>query len=223
MGILFLLAGFLHIYYNWNPIILYLKTRARKIRIFTANFNIALAVTMAVGVGTYFMVPPMSTIIRIGESIKDQAAAKYGEPPYGHAELSSLRIFTKRTGLDLEKGKELLAGAGIGFEGEEQTMLDIAGSNELTPKQLYEVLKEARTADSGDAFPSSPPPGFGRRSLAEVCAEFQLHPPTVIRGLAEKGIQAESAQIIQEIAAANQVSPMTVFEALQEVANNGEK
>jgi len=35
LGVLFLLAVFLHIYYNWKPILSYLKNKARELKIFT--------------------------------------------------------------------------------------------------------------------------------------------------------------------------------------------
>jgi hypothetical protein len=46
VGLLFLIALLLHIYYNWNPIVAYLKSKARKIKVFTPDFNIALALTI---------------------------------------------------------------------------------------------------------------------------------------------------------------------------------
>ncbi len=42
IGILFLLAIFIHTFYNWTLIVAYLKNRARKLRIFTHEFNIEL-------------------------------------------------------------------------------------------------------------------------------------------------------------------------------------
>ena len=113
LGILLLLAGFFHIYYNWKPITSYLKNRVKHIRVFTANFNIALLFTLLFAIGTLFEIPPMSTIVDFGESIKDAAAVKYGEPPYGHAELSSLKILARKEHLDLKKCAGLLLQAGI--------------------------------------------------------------------------------------------------------------
>lgn len=100
LGFLFLFAGLLHMYYNWAPIKAYMKNRAREIKVFTPAFNVALLLTLVVGVGTYYEVPPMSTVINFGESIKDKASEKYGEPPYGHAELSSLKLFSKKQDMD---------------------------------------------------------------------------------------------------------------------------
>lgn len=222
LGILLLLAGFLHIYYNWKPITYYLKDKAKRIRVFTVNFNIALVFTLIVGVGTYFQIPPMSTIINISELIKDSAAIKYGEPPYGHAELSSLKMFAKKVDLDLSKSIELLRQAGIRFENETQTINDIAKENNLSPKQVYEIIKPAtqkKDAVGHPVFPDSPPPGFGRKKLAEVCTDFGLDLSKIIHALSKKGVQAEPAQSIKEIAAKNNMEPMAIFEIIRDSIN----
>jgi ABC-type Fe3+-siderophore transport system permease subunit len=44
VGLLFLLALFLHIYYNWKPLMAYLKDRSKRMVFFTPAFNVALAV-----------------------------------------------------------------------------------------------------------------------------------------------------------------------------------
>ena len=123
LGFLFLLAGLLHIYYNWNPMVAYMKNRAKELKIFTPSFTVSLVLTLVVGVGTLLNIPPMSTVINFGNSIKDAGAEKYGEPPYGHAEQSSLKLFAKQTNLALDQAEELLKTAGIKFDGEQQTIL----------------------------------------------------------------------------------------------------
>ena len=60
IGILFLLALFLHIYYNWKPIVAYLKNKARQLKVFTREFNVALIFTIICTVGAYFEVPPFN-------------------------------------------------------------------------------------------------------------------------------------------------------------------
>jgi len=219
LGILFLLAGFLHVYYNWKSITAYLRDKTKRIKVFTVNFNIALILTLIVGIGTYFQIPPMSTIINISESIKDSASIKYGEPPYGHAELSSLKMFAKRVGLDLSKSIELLRQAGIKFEDETQTINDIAKKNNLSPKQLYEIIKPAtQKKDIGGhcVFPDLPPPGFGRKRLAEFCNDFGLDLNEIIHILSKKRVKATSTQSIKEIAARNNMKPMAIFEIIRE-------
>ena len=225
LGILLLLAGCLHIYYNWKPITAYLKEKSKQMKVFNVNFIIALILTLTVGVGTYFKIPPMSTIINFSESIKDSAAIKYGEPPYGHAELSSLKMFAKRVGLDLSKSMELLHQAGIHFENETQTINDIAKKNNLTPKQIYEIIKPAtqvKRTKGHSIFPEIPPPGFGRKKLAEVCADLGLDIHEIIHALSKRGIKAKSDQSIKEIAAKNNMEPMAIFEIIRDSSTDSQ-
>ncbi len=221
LGILLLLAGLLHIYYNWRPITAYLKDKAKQIRVFTADFNIALLLSLIVGVGTYFHIPPMSTIVEFGESIKDSAASVYGEPPYGHAELSSLKTFADRVHLDLSKSMELLRQAGIDFRDHRQTISDIAKNNGITPKQVYEIIKSARNGGDTDGhalLPTVPPPGFGRKRLGEMCAEYGLDTDGMIVFLSDKGIKAMADQRIKEIAKGNNMAPEDIFALISEFA-----
>ena len=233
VGFLFLFAGLLHIYYNWNPILAYMKNKARQLTVFTGPSNVGLALTVIFIIGTYFMIPPMSTIVDISEYFKDGASQKYGEPPYGHAESSSLKMFSKREGLDLAKSLELLQAAGLNVAGEKDTIKEIAKNNDRSPQQIYELIKPAKAAgekaapehvailaSSDGPFPDAPKAGWGKKVLGDVCAEYGLDEDEIISKLAGKGITAEGGKAIKEIAAANDLDPMGVFEALHEIVNS---
>jgi len=219
LGFLFLLAGLLHIYYNWKPMVAYMKNRARELKIFTPAFSVSMALTLVVGVGTLLNIPPMATVINFGDSIKDAAAEKYGEPPYGHAELSSLKLFAKQTDLDLDQAKELLNKAGIKFNGEQQTILDISNANKIAPKALAEIMKPAKKQlEPGTPFPDSPPSGFGRKTLAAICTQYSLNIPTIVRELGKQNIKADPKKTIKEIAADNNMDPHALFGVIHNVA-----
>lgn len=49
LGFLFLITLGLHIYDNWKPMISYLKNKLKQIKVFTPEFNIALAITVLDG------------------------------------------------------------------------------------------------------------------------------------------------------------------------------
>jgi hypothetical protein len=226
VGVLFLIAGGLHIYYNWKPIVAYMKNKARQVKVFTAPFNVALALTLLFIVGTYYNVPPMSTIIDVSAYFKDSASAKYGDPPYGHAESSSLKMLTRRENIDLDKSLELLQAAGIEVNGGEDIIKDIAARNIRSPQQIYEIIKPATTTAAADgmapatgvaAFPDAPKSGWGKKILAETCAEYGLDPDDIIAKLGQKNITAQPDMSIKDIAEANDIDPMGVFEALHDI------
>ena len=226
VGVLFLIAGILHIYYNWKPILAYMKNKTRQIKIFTGSFNVAMVLTAIFVVGTYYNIPPMSTIIDISESVKDSASDKYGEPPYGHAESSSLKMFTKRENLDIDKSIELLQNAGITVQGSQDIIKDIASMNKRSPQQIYENIKPAllQKEEAQDrqvsSFPTAPESGWGKKKLSEACDEFGLDLARIINKLGEKGVLAEAEMNIKDIAAANDIDPMGVFEAIYEIATS---
>jgi len=217
-GLLFLLAMFLHIYYNWKPIVSYLKNKTKALKIFTKEFNVALVITLVFTFGTLGEIPPFQWVLDLGDSIKDAAAVKYGEPPYGHAELSSLKTFAKKQGFDLDESMALLKNGGVAFENENQILQDIARQNNISPQQVYLAMKPARKAANSESLPDNPPAGFGNRNLADICQEYQLNVKAVIRGLIEKNLKADAEMTIKEIATAHGLGPMDVFEAIKETA-----
>lgn len=221
VGFLFLAAGLLHVYYNWKPILAYMKNKARQVRIFTGPSNVGLALTIIFIIGTYFQFPPMSTIVNISDHFKNMASEKYGEPPYGHAETSSLKMFAQRDNLDLQTAIKLLTSAEITITDELQTIKEIASNNKRSPQQIYDIIKAAKVEfpsnslkSSKSTFPDAPKPGWGKNKLSAICEENGLDLKKIVLKLATRGIKVEPEKTIKEIAKANNTEPMAVFEAL---------
>ena len=224
LGLLFLLSLFLHIYYNWKPLLSYLKDKTKRLKVFTPEFIVASMVTVAFIVGTYFLVPPFSLVITLNDSFKDAGAEKYGEPPYGHAELSSLKTFSKKMNLDLEKSLVLLRQAGYPVDNEEMSLEKIARRYSVPPQKIYDTIKPASiTTNNLDAakraLPETPPPGTGNLTLADFCAQFNLNMKMVIRDLKQKGITPTEESTLKKIAADNRSNPIDVYENIKAIVN----
>lgn len=225
IGFLFLLAGFLHLFYNWAAVKSYLKNRVKKIKIFTKSFNVGLLLTVVVAGMTYFHIPPVSLVLQLGTHFKEAGAEKYGEPPYGHAERSSLKMFSQKEGLDLEKALTLLKQQGLQVAKDEETLLAIAKNNNLTPQQVFKIIQPAKKnvvaaakdKTAAPTFPDMPTPGFGRKTLENICAELQIDCVATVKGLQAKGLTIEDGKTIHEIATANGKEPMAIFEAIRAV------
>ena len=220
VGFLFLLALLLHIYYNWKPIVTYLKNKAKQVSIFTKEFNAALVLTALFVFGTYFGIPPFSTIIHFGKSFKDAAAEKYGEPPYGHAELSSVKTFAKQVNIDLEKGMLLLRQAGYRVDSDAWTLKEIAEQSGVSPQQVFLAMSDAiQTAEQSVGLPEKPAPGVGNLTLADFCTQYHLNVKMIMRSLKDAGITSEADMTIKEIGEANQTGAIEVYEQIRSIAD----
>jgi hypothetical protein len=219
LGLLFLIAGVFHLFYNWSVIAAYLRNKAKTTRVFTASFNVALLLTLVVGLGTYWKVPPLSSVLDFGHYMKDAAAKKYGEPPYAHAELSPLSAFMKKTEVDPVKAMALLTKAGIIVDNDKQTVAAIAVRNRVTPKTLLDIIKPANSSVETKAmvFPDEPFPGFGNKVLSEICIEYNLQSALIIQGLAKENITAQPEQTVRQIAGAAGMDPHAFFALLHRV------
>jgi predicted DNA-binding protein YlxM (UPF0122 family) len=223
LGILFVVSGLIHTAINWQAMVSYMKNRAKKMRVFTADFNVALLITLVVTLFTLFELPPIHGIQVAGEAIKDQGSDKYGEPPYGHAELSSLKVFCQRTGIDLKTALEKLGRAGLACESSMKTIKEIAVENNLSPQQVYDVIKpEPVAAGATLVMPEHPAPGFGRTTIAELCETYGLSQRQIVSGLKFLGWQVTADQPIKEVAEANEKEPFAVFEVIKSLANAAE-
>lgn len=224
LGLLFLISLFLHIYYNWKALISYLKNRAKQIKVFTPEFNLALVITITAAVGTYAMAPPFSWVMSLNDHFKDSGAETYGEPPYGHAELSSLTTFANKMNLDLEKSMKLLKQAGYSVTDSAVTLKTIGEQNDIPPQQVYETIKPAAVntaaiSKNDIALPESPQPGTGRLTLADFCAQYGLNSKWIIRELKKQAINASQELMLKTIADQNSLSPIDLYEHIKTIIN----
>jgi hypothetical protein len=221
-GLLFLLAGMLHVYYNWKPIVSYLKNRARKLTVFTTEFNVALVIVLLTVIGSYVGFPPFSTILDFSEDIKVEAAVKYGDPPYGHAELTPLRQFVKKMDYNLEESLVRLKNAGVQVEDSGMQLLDIAQRNNISPQAVYLAMKppEPKTTSTSPAkpLPLDHPSGLGRQTLAGLCKAYGLDVTVMVDGLKQRGVPAEPDMKFKEMAEKIDSSPDAIFELVKDIA-----
>ena len=224
-GLLFLLSLFLHIYYNWKPIVSYMKNKAKALKIFTKEFNVALGLTVVFSVGTLIEVPPFQWVLDFNGYLKDEAAVKYGEPPYGHAELSTFKTFARKQGFDLKESMARLEESGIRFNNEKQTLKDIARVNHVSPQQVYLAMKPAKRSISANADKpvqkgekaggTGSPMGLGKMTLAQVVEKYNLNQSFAVKKLAENGISAKPDDKIRKIAEKHQTTPYDLFEMIK--------
>lgn len=191
--VLFIVATILHIYYNWKPLISYMKNQAKKFIIFTNEMIVATVITLVFIAGTVYEVPPFSSFLNFGEEIKESWEKDYGTAPYSHAELSSLQSFCKKLGFDLEKSQNILTQNHITFK-TSQSLSQIAKDNGVSPKFIYELLKK-HFASNGKIVELS---GLGKKKIKDVAQTLGISTKEFIAKLKTVGIEANSEDKFKE-------------------------
>ena len=217
-GLLMLIAASFHLYYNWRPVTSYMKDKARNFRLFTPNFNAALGVTAVVATLTLLELPPMVWIQDLGGSIKDDGALAMGEPPYGHAEESGLRVFLRNVGLDPEVAKANLAAEGIEVTDPDVVIADLAHDHGLSPQALFEIMKgpEDQRPTGPKPIPTTMPTGSGKLTLETFCQTYNRDVAEAVKILEAGGVKVDPGHTLKDIAAANEMEALDLLDALRE-------
>jgi hypothetical protein len=208
--VLFITATILHIYYNGKPLLYYMKNEAREFVLFTKDMMIASILFLVFLFGTIYQISPFSNFLNFGDKIKSSWEKEYGTSPYSHAELSSLKSFTKKLNYDLEISKNILTSNNITFE-EEQSLSQIAKINSVSPKFIYDILRKNFEKGGEKIVPLS---GLGKKSIKEVAQSLGLSSDDFISKLKALNLEAHEDDKFKDVVESKDLSPSDVLEKL---------
>lgn len=208
--VLFIIATILHIFYNWRPMMSYMKNTAKQMIVFTSDMIIAVILTFIFLVGTLYEITPFSTFLDFGSNIKESWEKQYGTAPYSHAELSSLRSFCKKIGFDVEKSEEILKKNNITYE-LEQSLSQIATQNNVSPQFIYNLLKK-NFEQNGEKIVALT--GLGKKKVKDVAMALNISPDEFLAKLKSLGIEANEDDKFKEVAESYDMSPMDIITKL---------
>ncbi|MEZ4567202.1 MAG: hypothetical protein R2860_09620 [Desulfobacterales bacterium] len=160
--------------------------------------------------------PPVFWLIDANTAIKDAASRKYGEPPYGHAELSSLKSFCAKMQLDVETSLNQLKAAGMIVDDAGQSIAEIAAArNQRTRSRFIWICSQFRTVKADIGVDDT---GRGscrttlrlaRNQASTIYAKYQLNLDHACCRPCPGKILRNPDMTIRMIAGNNTVSPMT--------------
>lgn len=212
---LFLVAAIWHIYYNWKPLISYIKNEAKEITIFKKELLIAFFINLFFVAATLYELQPIQSLVDINEDIKYYWEKEYGTPPYNHAEESSLKSFTKRMGIELDAAVAALKEKNITLESPEQMLKDIAKKNALSPQQIYEIIKPKESSDTPKTSHTSDVPFLGQKTLQELADMGKIDLKKSLHYIRAKGFEATSQSKMREAADALGTTPFPLYGELK--------
>jgi len=137
--LLFLFFGIMHLYYNWKPLLSYIKDKTLQVSFSKKELLIALGINLVFVAGALTYVQPFKAYLDFEEQVKNYWTEKYGEPPYGHAEESKLDVFCRKMKIDFADAKQALKARGIEFK-DDETLKSIARKHRLSPQEIYQII-----------------------------------------------------------------------------------
>ena len=140
-GILFCIAMLLHVYYNWKPLISYIKQK--KNRTSTRNYvpvAISLLLTLFVCAGSYQNAAPMKQIMDYARGLKTQLIQKYGSPPYGTSSAYSITVIASYMGWNPKAALQRLHDNKIVVDSPSQPLIEVAINNHTSIGHLLDIM-----------------------------------------------------------------------------------
>ncbi len=223
-SILFIVAGSFHTYFNWKPLMNYFKSKARKGVKLRRELAIVSILSIWIIVSAIWLLPPLSYIIDFNEWVKDSwiVQDEY-EPPFGHAELLSLKVFTRKMEIDLVDAVQELKANGVVFDSVEETLEDIGMNNDISPMNIYLLIKKFEPAPEPEKLDSYTPEsievqfsgtGFGNRSIESNCEQLGLDTTIAIARLTSAGLPANLNQTMKAAAEAVNTEAIEIMKIL---------
>jgi len=142
-SVLFLIAGIWHTCYNWTPLMQYLRGIPGRMTASWRDLAVASLITVFFTVGGVTKTPPLNYILNFNGWIKESwVRTPADDPPFGHAELLSLKGFCKKMYIDTGEALGELRQAGLSVTDENVTVEQIARNNSMTPAKVYLLIKK---------------------------------------------------------------------------------
>ncbi len=226
-SLLFLIAGFVHLWFNWRQFVAYLRHRFQQrvsIRPEAPVAGIFLAVLVA---GTLWGVPPFTWVLDLSAAIKASWSVDASlEPPFGHAEEASLDTMALRTATPVATIVAAIRDAGFTVEATTDTLRRVADRNGVSPAEIWvEVVKRAPSVvpppvDASAAWTAElveqrfEGAGFGAKTLEQVATELKLPAADVLKRLADAGIEAGGGDRLKAVAEDAKATPTELLKVI---------
>ena len=223
-SILFIVAGSFHTYFNWKPLMNYFKDKARKGVKLRRELSISSLISIWIIVSAIWPFPPLSYLLDFNEWIKDSWIIQDDyEPPFGHAEMLSLKVFTTKMEIDLNKAASELENNGISINSVEETLEEIGERNQVSPMGIYLLIKKFEPVPEPEKLDTYTPEsieiefagtGFGNKTIGSVCEKLGLDTTVAFGRLAAAGISANSDQTVKKIAEAAETEAIEIMKII---------
>lgn len=221
-GLLFLAAGGFHLYYNWKPLIKYLSARVETTLRYKRELGVCILILLYIVASGIWSLPPLAYVSDLGENIKSSwVTSPELEPPFGHAELVSLKTFCKKQRIPLDQAMAELRNAGFKVNSPNETLEEIATSKGTSGMGVYNVIRKLESTPEaiGPGVAWTPEKieetfsgtGLGRRSFAQIIKDLSINGETARKRLKKFDIAVKDNDQIKELADKHDSTPIKLL------------
>ncbi len=224
-SIIFLITAGFHIYFNWKPLMNYLSSKAADALRYKRELAVSLLLALWMVVSGIWHLPPLSYLSDLSETIKTAwVTSPDYEPPYGHAELLSLKVFCQRLKIPLSRAVAELKAQGFTMQSASQSLKEIADGKGVSPLELYRVIKkfepQQETVAAGHQWTAEEVEhrfagsGLGRKPFAVLVRELNLDPVLARRRLAAVGVEIGDQESVKQLAQRTGKNPLELMKVM---------
>lgn len=223
-SLLFVVAGVIHIYYNWRPLMNYLGQKVASGRKHQREIAITILISLIIVASAVWRMPPLSYLLDLNAYVKELwVVHKDYEPPFGHAELLSLKVFCQKTNIPLDAAMAALKEQRLAGVEADRLLKDIARANNTSPMAVYRIVKglEARPQPStaGVVYTAErvesqfAGTGIGNKTLPELATQTGQEASQMQSRLERKGLKATDSVALKQLATQNNLQPLELLKA----------
>ncbi|MCP5516436.1 MAG: DUF4405 domain-containing protein [Verrucomicrobiales bacterium] len=210
-GAVFLVAGIIHLIFNWRPLVGYFKRRLTRQIGLRAEWAVAVGLGVVILAGTKADLPPFGTLAALGEELKERWDRPAERAPIPHAELLTVAQLAEQAKVDVEAAAARLRAGGIQDFTPDTVVRDLAAQSGLAAQRIYEIMVPPVTkppgqgpaAGRGAGGAGGAGRGLGWKTLGQFCVDEGIELTQVTQRLEARGIAFTPEQTLREIAQAN--------------------
>jgi hypothetical protein len=221
-SIVFAIAGGFHIYFNWRPIVNYFAGKIESTLKYKKELVASMLLSIFIIAGSIHPTPPFNYVLDFGEYLKGiWVESKEYEPPYGHAEESSLKTFSKKVDIEPELALSGLKSRGLIVHTVKDKLKDIAINNNITPMDVFIIIKKyEKKADDKEGYTPEgveekfEGTGIGQKRLSWIIEDIGVPHDLAKTKLALNGIGATDDEKLKEIASRYNTEPIELLKVM---------
>ena len=183
----FLVAASFHLYFNWKVLVAYVKSKLHEGIRMKRELGSASAVGVALLTLTIAGVPPFSTVMDVGDDIKNAWTVPTNEPPLPHAEELTVEKLAETVKMPARQGAGEPRGPGRQVEG---TGRDGAADRRRQRPDATAGLPEDAERRRETAGVDGRGGGWGRKTVDDICRQYAVPVDTGVARLTAAGFDA---------------------------------